>query len=498
MMHQTTSDDIVTLDLPVQSTNETETNMNTDTSEDEYPKIDLNTEWKDRGFAIVFWIHTIIVILVGSILGIPAMLSYVKNNRIFKLSPLPFDFTIDTAIFGCVSAIVGVVLPFLFIFCLLQLCAGQLIKCSFIIIISIQLIPAIALLFEEWIVSLLPFGFLLITLIYLTCVRKLIAFAEVHLQTGCAPLRSYTSLKLTAIVMFIVEIVWFIFWLLMVIGIHHYLLNTKFESNMNLNSTTLNATGICMYIVVFFLLLLSWCWGAVTFGNIAHFLTVCTVGRWWFPDECSQQYSIRHSIKRAFTTSFGTLCYGSLFKALIKPKHVPTTQDSRRKNIFSCIFRTCKRAISYLNEWTFIYSTLTGQDFPEASRSFTELFQKRGWTVIINDNLIETSFLITNIGIGIASVALTILVMHSLAKISMLGLIVCCVSFLISLLMSAVFTRILLTSVRTVFVCFALNPKALGVTHPDYLQKLTKAWHKFYPKEFTDSGYANKFLETTA
>ncbi|CAF1233408.1 unnamed protein product [Rotaria sp. Silwood1] len=271
----------------------------------------------------------------------------------------------------------------------------------------------------------------------------------------------------------------------------------------NLNSHTVKWNSIYIRIIVLFLLLLSWCWGAVTFGNIAHFLTVCTVGQWWFPGEYSQQYSIRNSIKRAFTTSFGSLCYGSLFKTLIKPKHLPTTENNCRKNIFSCVFSciflTVKRAMSYFNEWTFIYSTLTGQGFVDSSRSFTELFQKRGWTVVINDNLIETSFLISNIGIGIVSGVLSGLLMHVLIiQSSNRFYIICAINFLIGFLISTVFTRILLFSVRTVFVCFALNPVALGVTHPEYLQKLTKAWHKFYPKEFANSGYTDNIVESTA
>ncbi|CAF4118299.1 unnamed protein product [Rotaria sordida] len=269
------------------------------------------------------------------------------------------------------------------------------------------------------------------------------------------------------------------------------------------NVNTSEWDNIYIRIVVLFFLLLSWLWGALTFGNIAHFITVCAVGQWWFPGKYSQQYSVRNSIKRAFTTSFGALCYGSLFKALIKPTRSPTAEDNRRQNIFSCvfgcIFRPIKRAISYFNEWTFIYSTLTGQGYPQASRSFTELFQKRGWTVTINDNLIETSFLISNIGIGIASALISGILMHilidRLLKAFETFVLFYFISFLIGLLIGVIITRILLSSVRTVFICFALNPEALAVTHPDYLQKLSKAWHKFYPKEFANSGYANKFVE---
>ncbi|CAF4076802.1 unnamed protein product, partial [Adineta steineri] len=44
--------------------------------------------------------------------------------------------------------------------------------------------------------------------------------------------------------------------------------------------------------------------------------------------------------------------------------------------------------------------------------------------------------------------------------------------------------------------CFALNPAALGATHPEHLQRLTKAWSKFYPTEFTASGYVDQLPNT--
>ncbi|CAF3596895.1 unnamed protein product [Rotaria sordida] len=66
---------------------------------------------------------------------------------------------------------------------------------------------------------------------------------------------------------------------------------------------------------------------------------------------------------------------------------------------------TIERLVGYLNEWAFIYSAITSQTYVEASRTFIELFKKRGWTLIINDTLIGTTMLLLNIVVGLASAA---------------------------------------------------------------------------------------------
>lgn len=56
-------------------------------------------------------------------------------------------------------------------------------------------------------------------------------------------------------------------------------------------------------------------------GNVVHVTTAGTVGTWWFvPEEangcCSQ--AVRESYVRSLTTSFGSICLGSLIVAIIQ------------------------------------------------------------------------------------------------------------------------------------------------------------------------------------
>ncbi|CAF4569874.1 unnamed protein product [Rotaria sp. Silwood2] len=554
----------------------------------ENPKIDFSSGWKDRVFAILFYIHVIGVIIVGLVLGLPALIASIKENSWNQLkanlsnqikanssnqvTEKSFDINVKIFLFALGTAAgLGILVSFLTFF-LLQQCAGRIIKASFIITVVIEVLLIVALAFVFWPLCFIPGMFLFFTLIYISCIRKRIPFAEAHLGAGCAVLRSHPSLLLIAFIMLIVELLWFVLWFLMVLGIQRasnntiLIFNTNTTTNVNngtkfnmintkstpiytvppmttrmqkftdtarysmdKNSKSINSTKkrindeiqwfnatddstsskqgqshrIVSYIILF-LVLLSWYWGATTFGNITNFVTACAVGHWWFTGEGSRQYTIGASVRRAFTTNFGTICLGSLLEAIIKALRSCVGKD-RRKNIIAtiadCILQLLEKLIGYLNEWAFIYSALTGQTFVQAGRSFIELFKKRGWTAIINDVLVGTTMMIVNIAIGLtSSIAGGLLIYFFMSdspeKIITI-IIASIISFIISVLMSAVMASILSSCVRTIFVCFALNPAALGATHPDHLQALTNAWNKFYPQEFATSGYAQHLPKPT-
>ncbi|CAM4925496.1 unnamed protein product [Rotaria socialis] len=231
--------------------------------------------------------------------------------------------------------------------------------------------------------------------------------------------------------------------------------------------------------------------------GIKHFvysLSACTVGDWWFSNDDCRLYGMSNSIKRAFTTNLGTICFGSLFQAIIKTLRF-FTGDGRRKNIIvciiDCILLIIEKLIGYLNDWAFTFAALTGEGFVQASRSFIKLFEKRGWTAIINDSIIGTTLMFINIGIGLISAvaggSFIYLTMVQSSKPFFAIICISSISFLIGLFISSIFTTLLASCVRTVFVCFALHPAALGATHPEHLEKLTTVWHKFYPEEFAST-----------
>ncbi|CAF1532843.1 unnamed protein product, partial [Adineta steineri] len=375
----------------------------------QYPQIEFNTswsQWKDRGFAIAFWVHFLVVAIFGFTLGIPAI--HADAQKPFDdPTRTTFDYNADLFIrvFVGGAALSGTI-AFISFF-VLQRCAGRIIKCSLYMGVAIQILLCIVLFTVAWPMGIITLIIVCISIWYIYAVRNRIAFAEAHIQVGCAALRSHPSILLIAIIMLAAQLLWVFLWGLMALGFEHAL-------NGSDNRSSSGVLGGLFAI----LLLTSLFWGALTFRNITHFVTACVVGQWWFTSDAHRQYAVETSVQRALTTNFGTISFGSLILAFIKALRVVAQVNERnaRQNgnivlllfscIFVCILRIFEGFVRYLNEWAFVYAALTGQSFRAASRSFLDLFQQRGWTMIINDDLAGHALTIVTLAIGFISATL--------------------------------------------------------------------------------------------
>ena len=462
----------------------------------QYPQLDYGggwSGWKDRGFAIAFWIHCVVVIILAFSLGIRAI--HADSDRPFDdPTRTTFDYNADLFIRVFVgSAAISGAVAFCAFF-VLQRCAGRIIKCALFTGIVIQIMLCIVLFIVAWPMGIITLIVVLISIWYVYYVRHRIAFAEAHIQVGCAALRSHPSVIIVAVGMIVLQFVWICMWALMALG---------FEHAFNGSDKSSNGVGGGLFAI---LLLTSLFWGALTFRNITHFVTACVVGQWWFAGDAYRQYAVQTSVQRAFTTNFGTISFGSLILAFIKAIRVvaQVNESNARRDgnilllliscLAVCVLRIFEGLVRYLNEWAFIYSALTGQSFRAASRSFLDLFRQRGWTMVINDDLAGNALGIVTIAIGFISAAIGGVSVYvsmpsssSRAAIAGMAAFFC---FTIGLAMGTVMSSILSSGVRTAFVCFAINPAALGVTHPEHLTNLLLAWYKFHPQEFAASGFA--------
>lgn len=462
----------------------------------DYPKIEFSNGWagwKDRGFAIAFWIHLIVVVVLGLSLGIPAIRSDI-GKPYDDPSRTVLDYNADLFIRVFIGAAFLSGLVAYAAFFVLQRCAGRIIKCALYMGVAIQILLCITLFIVAWPMGIITLIVVLISIWYIYYVRNRIAFAEAHIQVGCAALRSYPSILVIALVMLAVQLIWIFLWALMALGVEHA---------MN-GSNDPKSHGFIGGLFAI-LLLTSLFWGSLTFRNITHFVTACVVGQWWFVDEARSQYAVETSVQRAFTTNFGTISFGSLILAFLKAMRVFAQINERNarqdRNILLlliscvavCILRIFERLVRYLNEWAFIYAALTGQSFRKASQSFLQLFEQRGWTMIINDDLAGSALTIVTLAIGLISagiggIAVYVAMPNSSSRAPIAGMAAFfCLKIGIS--MGTIVSSILSSGVRTAFVCFAINPAALGATHPEHLQNLLDAWYKFHPEEFQKSGF---------
>lgn len=190
----------------------------------------------------------------------------------------------------------------------------------------------------------------------------------------------------------------------------------------------------------------------------------------------------------------------SLLVAIIQT--LQTIARSLRRNshaglllcILDCILHYLSRVAQYFNKWAMVYVGLYGYDYLTAGRKVMELFQQRGWSAIINDNLVHRTLALVSVVIG----ALCGLIGMMLAQATgwataALGAAgassgggsgtVFMVCFAIGLSMAYILMGVVLSAVDTVIVSFAEAPAEFETNHPALSLNMRLRWREVYPDE---------------
>ena len=457
----------------------------------------LNVVWQDAIWGGAFVLHAAVVVFMAFGWGIAAV-----NFDAQKPSDDPTRnvFDLNASVISrvlCIACVVGGFSAIIFIG-VLQRFASSLIKMSLYLSIFVQFVVccgmfAVAPLFGA--ILMIP---LAITCLYTYYARNRIAFASAHVEIAAEVVKTYPQLYMFSLAVVFLQFTWTMLWSLAALGIE-YAANTT-GGTVKGSSTTGG--------VLFFGMLVSLFWGAMLISYIGHFVTAATVGSWWFVGTSSLN-PVKDAVKRAFTTSLGSLSLGALIVAVLEAlrnsakslEHMGAKNEKLRifAVIASCIIGLVERLVEYFNSWAVVMIALTGQDFKSAGMETMSLFTNRGWTAVINDELVGPALrlacFIPACFSAIAGAALAYGSAPSLLPDDRftLGGLAAFVSFVIGYAMASVLSGVIISGVRAVFVCFALNPAALGVTHPEALTRLITAWNVMYPQVLNDCGYANHF-----
>ena len=202
---------------------------------------------------------------------------------------------------------------------------------------------------------------------------------------------------------------------------------------------------------------------------------------------------VRKNVRRAFTTSFGSLSLGALVIAVLEAARQAARSAERaareRDNnaaavlacIGACVLSCVESRAQFFTTWAVVMIALTGTDFKAGGVAAFNLFQARGFTLVINDDLVGSALRIACFLPAVVSDlcggALAYLGSPSLSPIDRgtLAGVAAFLSFVVGFAMASVLSGVLAAAVRSIFLCFAPNPSALGVTHPEALNKLVAA-----------------------
>ncbi len=300
------------------------------------------------------------------------------------------------------------------------------------------------------------------------------------------------------------------------------------------------ASETSMWLV--FALLLSYYWTFQVIKNVVHVTVAGTVGTWWFVPSadatveekevdgessssasrcCCCSRTVGGAYLRSMTTSFGSICMGSLLVAIVEA--AKNTVRSLRESedgggIFLCLAEcllACLQDVlevssfvvngwiglafvfalltlllffQYFNMWAFVFVGIYGYPFIESGKCVMELFKSRGWTRIITDQLAEGALGLVSLAVGLITgmVSLGIAAGRGMVFGDELGASAAAffAGFIIGLVLTSTLLTLVSSALSTVIVCYAEAPGEFETNHPKLSQDMRSAWRQAWPDEF--------------
>lgn len=142
-----------------------------------------------------------------------------------------------------------------------------------------------------------------------------------------------------------------------------------------------------------------------------------TIGIWWFTPDGNASFCKEAVISSFFSAIFyelGSICFGSLLVGPVTLLHMLASffRPSNDASVLMCMheFLNCAhqcisgccvdQLADHFSPWALTYVGLYGYPLLEAGEHATELFEKRGWTTIVSDDLVPNVLLMVSVVIG--------------------------------------------------------------------------------------------------
>jgi hypothetical protein len=256
-------------------------------------------------------------------------------------------------------------------------------------VVMAGVVAAYGFLSGNLIVGIVGILFFALMLCYARAVWARIPFATANLKTATSAVRANCGVSFIAYIFTALAFGWVILWSLAVAGVQDQLVECS-DADGNTVCTNPNYGYL-------FLLFLSLFFTSQVIQNCVHVTVAGVVASWWFTPSQSGFCSgaVCGSFFRTMTTSFGSICFGSLLVAIIQA--IRQLAETARQNdelgstlacCIDCILGCLESIIEYFNKWAFVYVGVYGFGYCEAGKNVMTLFKDRGWEAVIADDLV--------------------------------------------------------------------------------------------------------------
>ena len=251
--------------------------------------------------------------------------------------------------------------------------------------------------------------------------------------------------------------------------------------------------------LLLFVWIITFYWHFMTCANVSHAASSGVMATWYFKgdegmDDSTTQQVARASFKRAITTSFGSICLGSLIEAVIRAMQFVARQarERARNRVFywiacfvECILNCIGNIVEYINTYAFVQVAIYGKTYKQACEDTFKLFQSTGMSAIVNDDLTYLPFAAGFI-INALVTAFVMIVTAGGHEWNVFSII----PFVFGSLFYFGIVSVITSYIKTLFVCWADHPNILAETRPNHFNKLVESAQKMsHNTDFCSSYY---------
>lgn len=442
------------------------------------PKPKYNDVWATILFVLVLLSYIAVAYFGISYLRVnfDSLGQFVKDN----LRPLLISFFL--------SVIIGLVLTVIYFF-LMQSFAGKMIVATGVIMILLNLAVAVFfILSAQWVPGIILLLFTLLYAYLFYSWRHRIPFAKIMLKTVTRVTGQFPATLFTGFMGLLVGLVFSTFFGIAIAGW------AAMASNRAVTSGAL-------YGIIFYSLFVLY-WVSEVIKNVVHVTISGLFAAFYFlgtPDPTRPgkvKVSVRNptvkSFGRAMTTSFGSICYGSLIVALIQTLRAvvrsAASNAQQEGNLFAvfclfcldCVLSWIDALAQYFNHYAFTQVAIYGKDYCTAGKDTWTLIKSRGIDAIINDDLISNvlrfgTLFVALIAGGAAALYLrfsTDGLQNDIGAIAVMGLL----GVVIGIVEFSIMAETIYSGVAATFVCLAEDPAALRRTKPELFEKIAQVY----------------------
>lgn len=461
--------------------------------------------YRDLPFAIAFMMHFALMVTIGIIFGSYKTASAAGAADEEEYTTTAFnDFESGAVILIALSSMAtSVLISFVITFVYIPKCPETVVSAFLLLftIVHISLAIIFVILLPSIMTVIFSFLWIGIYICYYPRWKRYIPYTAAVLKIATEGISCHWGMYIVSFASSMLSLVWWGFWIYTFNG-----LRLAGDFNTEANSTNSGSYYDNSYddggsisgkvTAKLFFLILSLYWTLTVLTNITQTTIAGVIATYCLENPstaklCSSHKPVSQSLRRALTTSFGSICFGSLLKAIISA--LRTIADYSRAQargnnanamallycVLQCILSILEDIIRYFNQWSYVFVGIYGTSYLESGKMVIELFGERGCQMIMTDGLnmyvLNAIVWITGLICGVIG-GIIASVSEGMNAWAGFGL-----AFLIGIIFSFIMANTLQGAIKGVLICYVDHPGKLNEIHPEDTKMLGDAIALVFP-----------------